>query len=33
MPRRAPRHDRDVGGPADVLAAKAGLGQQVRSAM
>ncbi len=25
MVRSAPRHDRDAGGPADVLAAKAGL--------
>jgi 5-formyltetrahydrofolate cyclo-ligase len=33
MPRTAPRHDRDAGGPADVLAAKAALRQQVWSAM
>ena len=33
MPRPAPRHDRDAGGPADVLAAKAALRQQVWSAM
>ncbi len=33
MPRSAPRHDRDAGGPADVLAAKAELRQQVWSAM
>jgi 5-formyltetrahydrofolate cyclo-ligase len=33
MPRPAPRHDRDAGGPADVLAAKAGLRQQVWTAM
>lgn len=33
MPRSAPRHDRDAGGPADVLAAKAGLRQEVWSAM
>jgi 5-formyltetrahydrofolate cyclo-ligase len=32
-PRRAPRHDRDAGGPADVLAAKAALRQEVWSAM
>ncbi|HLI41677.1 MAG TPA: hypothetical protein VKV35_08540 [Streptosporangiaceae bacterium] len=29
----APRHDRDAGGPADVLAAKAALREQVWSAM
>jgi 5-formyltetrahydrofolate cyclo-ligase len=28
-----PRHDRDAGGPADVLAAKAELRQEVWSAM
>ena len=33
MPRPVPRHDRDAGGPADVLAAKAALRQQVWSAM
>jgi 5-formyltetrahydrofolate cyclo-ligase len=33
MPRSAPRHDRDAGGPAKVLAAKAGLRQQVWSEM
>jgi 5-formyltetrahydrofolate cyclo-ligase len=33
MPRHAPRHDRDAGGPADVLAAKAELRQDVWSAM
>ena len=33
MPRTAPRHDRDAGGPADVLAAKAALRQQVWAAM
>jgi 5-formyltetrahydrofolate cyclo-ligase len=33
MPRPAPRHDRDAGGPADVLAAKAALRQEVWSAM
>ena len=33
MPRAAPRHDRDAGGPADVLAAKAALRQEVWSAM
>jgi 5-formyltetrahydrofolate cyclo-ligase len=32
-PHRAPRHDRDAGGPADVLAAKAALRQDVWSAM
>jgi 5-formyltetrahydrofolate cyclo-ligase len=31
--RAAPRHDRDAGGPADVLAAKAALRQEVWSAM
>jgi 5-formyltetrahydrofolate cyclo-ligase len=31
--RRAPRHDHDAGGPADVLAAKAALRQDVWSAM
>jgi 5-formyltetrahydrofolate cyclo-ligase len=33
MPRPAPRHDRDAGGPAEVLAAKAALRDQVWSAM
>ena len=33
MPRPAPRHDRDAGGPADVLAAKAALRQEVWAAM
>src|SRR5579863_233388 len=33
MPRSAPRHDRDAGGPAEVLAAKAALRQEVWSAM
>jgi 5-formyltetrahydrofolate cyclo-ligase len=33
MSRTAPRHDRDAGGPADVLAAKAALRQEVWSAM
>src|ERR1700691_3877046 len=33
MPRSAPRHDRDAGGPADVLAAKSALREQVWSAM
>ncbi|HXF22849.1 MAG TPA: 5-formyltetrahydrofolate cyclo-ligase [Streptosporangiaceae bacterium] len=33
MPRPAPRHDRDAGGPAEVLAAKATLRQEVWSAM
>jgi 5-formyltetrahydrofolate cyclo-ligase len=33
MARSVPRHDRDAGGPADVLAAKAVLRQQVWSAM
>ena len=33
MPRPVPRHDRDAGGPADVLAAKAGLREEVWSAM
>ncbi|MGP7998895.1 MAG: 5-formyltetrahydrofolate cyclo-ligase [Streptosporangiaceae bacterium] len=33
MPRSAPRHDRDAGGPAGVLAAKAVLRQQVWSQM
>jgi 5-formyltetrahydrofolate cyclo-ligase len=33
MARSAPRHDRDAGGPADVLAAKAALRDEVWSAM
>lgn len=33
MPRHAPRHDRDAGGPAEVLAAKADLRDEVWSAM
>ena len=33
MPRPVPRHDRDAGGLADVLAAKSGLRQQVWSQM
>jgi len=33
MARSAPRHDRDAGGPADLLAAKAALRQEVWSAM
>jgi 5-formyltetrahydrofolate cyclo-ligase len=33
MPRPVPRHDRDAGGQADVLAAKSGLRQQVWSQM
>jgi 5-formyltetrahydrofolate cyclo-ligase len=33
MPRSAPRHDRDAGGPAEVLAAKAALRQEVWAAM
>lgn len=33
MPRQAPRHDRDAGGPAEILAAKAELRQEVWSAM
>ena len=33
MPRSAPRHDRDAGGPADVLAAKAALREEVWAAM
>jgi len=33
MSRSAPRHDRDAGGPADVLAAKAALREEVWSAM
>ena len=33
MARSAPRHDRDAGGPADLLAAKAALRQEVWAAM
>src|ERR1017187_8392930 len=33
MVRSAPRHDRDAGGPTEVLAAKAALRQEVWSAM
>ena len=33
MPRPAPRHDRDAGGPANVLAAKAALREEVWQAM
>src|SRR5258708_3387303 len=33
LPRPAPRHDRDAGGPAEVLAAKAALRQEVWLAM
>jgi 5-formyltetrahydrofolate cyclo-ligase len=33
MARSVPRHDRDAGGPAELLAAKAGLRQEVWSAM
>ncbi len=33
MPRSVPRHDRDAGGPPEVLAAKAALRQEVWSAM
>jgi 5-formyltetrahydrofolate cyclo-ligase len=33
MARSAPRHDRDAGGPADILAAKASLRDEVWSAM
>ncbi len=33
MPRPAPRHDRDAGGPAELLEAKAALRQEVWSAM
>src|SRR6201997_3500629 len=33
MPRHVPRHDRDAGGPADVLAAKAALREEVWAAM
>jgi 5-formyltetrahydrofolate cyclo-ligase len=33
MPRPVPRHDRDAGGPADVLAAKAALRQEIWAAM
>ena len=33
MPRTVPQHDRDAGGPADLLAAKAALREEVWSAM
>src|ERR1700755_1964256 len=33
MARSVPRHDRDAGGPADLLAAKAALRQEVWTAM
>ena len=33
MPRTAPRHDRDAGGPAELLAAKASLRQEAWSAL
>ena len=33
MPRSAPRHDRDAGGPAELLASKAALRQEVWAAM
>ena len=33
MPRTAPRHDRDAGGPAEILAAKAALRDEVWSAL
>jgi 5-formyltetrahydrofolate cyclo-ligase len=33
VPRRAPRHDRDAGGPAELLAAKAALREQVWAAL
>jgi 5-formyltetrahydrofolate cyclo-ligase len=33
MARRTPRHDRDAGGPAELLAAKAALRQKIWSAM
>jgi 5-formyltetrahydrofolate cyclo-ligase len=33
MPRSAPRHDRDAGGPADLLAAKAALREEVWEAL
>jgi 5-formyltetrahydrofolate cyclo-ligase len=33
VPRSAPRHDRDAGGPAEVLAAKASLREEVWAAM
>ena len=33
MARSEPRHDRDAGGPADLLAAKAALRQEVWTAM
>ncbi|WP_238010665.1 5-formyltetrahydrofolate cyclo-ligase [Dactylosporangium sp. AC04546] len=33
MPRRAPRHDHDAGGPAELLAAKAALREEVWAAL
>src|SRR6201986_2055273 len=33
MPRPVPRHDRDAGGPAETLAAKAALREEIWSAM
>ena len=33
VPRHPPRHDHDAGGPADLLAAKAALREQVWAAM
>jgi 5-formyltetrahydrofolate cyclo-ligase len=33
VPRRAPRHDRDAGGPAELLAAKAALREEVWAAL
>src|SRR6266700_5607115 len=33
VPRHAPRHDHDAGGPAELLAAKAALREQVWAAM
>jgi 5-formyltetrahydrofolate cyclo-ligase len=33
VPRRSPRHDHDAGGPADLLAAKAALREEVWSAL
>ena len=33
MPRSAPRHDHDAGGPADLLAAKAALRENVWEAL
>lgn len=33
MPRSRPRHDRDAGGPAELLAAKAELRQEIWAAL